>query len=559
MANFKVGDIITGKQHNGYSYTDDNSLLLVKEVYLHEMQVIILCHNETYGIGDSAVVANTKNRFEYATIADFKSKNPDCHSLDEETIKKLLERYPKQEEEEDATDDENDVLPHDKKKELTDEIITLLKKYHYHPTEEGVHVILDEWYKNKKDLIHMFEKHPNYNGNYQIAFDHDFSRVMDRSAINNFRHWLNSDEVESLFYKKVKIGVFTYGELTEICNRLYDYIYIFDRKKYIKTINGKTVKEYFEEYNHFNNLKLRYKNDSNVFISCNEAYAREGIRKIKRISNLMRIFRSDCFNQFVNNEAEDYFTRAFPEAKIKAGQKMSRAINKILCLLGVDKAPNYNKEFAKFSDAINPLKIKRHTVISIHPVDYLTMSFGNSWSSCHTIDKRNDRGIDSEHNYRGCNSSGTESYMLDGTSCIFYTVDAKHDGNHIELADKINRNMFHYYDNRLLQGRVYPQSNDSGANDLYRDIREIVQKVFADMLGIPNYWTNKSGTYACDFATLSTGTHYRDYENFDTCNVSTLKDDRDCHNPIKIGHYPICPCCGEEHDSVEYIECDYCQ
>ena len=334
---------------------------------------------------------------------------------------------------------------------------------------------------------------------------------------------------------------------------------MFERYGFINEINGKTYNYYYNELERFKKHRKAYEKDENIYTWGSIAYDAKSYENYERLEYLDNILYSDnMLEQFVNENARDYFGRYFKDANIKKGQKLSRAVNKVLSMIGIDKHQDYNKEFAKFADAINPLKIKRHTVISIHPIDFFTMSFGNSWSSCHTIDKENDRGISSDTSWRGCNSSGTMSYMLDETSCMFYTVDASYNGNTIELENKINRCMFHYYDNQLVQGRVYPQSNDSGANSLYRDIREIAQKVFSDMLEVPNYWTNKNGTSVCYDRIISTGTHYKDYYNYDNCNVSTLKDDRSSHKFINVGHNPICPSCGKTHTRTRNIECYSC-
>ena len=186
------------------------------------------------------------------------------------------------------------------------------------------------------------------------------------------------------------------------------------------------------------------------------------------------------------------------------------------------------------------------------------MSFGNSWTSCHSIDKKNVRNRDKRSN--GEYSSGTESYMLDGTSMVFYTVDAEYNGNHLELQDKINRNMFHFYDGNLIQGRVYPQSCDSGSDNLYDDIRNVVQKVIADILEVPNLWNLNRGYSWCKSASNSHGTHYTDYNRFDTCTLSTLQDHTKFNfRRVNIGHNPICPHCGDTHDNRYNIECYYCK
>lgn len=242
----------------------------------------------------------------------------------------------------------------------------------------------------------------------------------------------------------------------------------------------------------------------------------------------------------------------YPEFKGVAGQKVSRAMNKLFCQFGIDKHEDYNREFAKFADAVNPLKITRHTVISINLLDYLTMSFGNSWASCHTIDKTNRRHM--PNNYQGCYSSGTLSYGLDHTSMVFYTVDASFNGTDYYLQPKINRQMFHYENEKLIQGRLYPQSCDYGSCDSYTMYRNIMQSIIALGLDVPNRWDLKKGTEPCRRWTESYGTHYRDYLNFENCTLSILKDSEN-DETVYIGRRPICIECGEVHSTEDNINC----
>ena len=558
---FKVGDIVTGRsEHNGYSITTGLSLLLVKSVSTRRgtIDVVVLAHNSSYEknyIGDSYDVDACE--FVKITIDEFYEKYPNCYKMETKRMNELLSHYCVTEEKEKNPY----VLSEEARAELIEEMKTLLSEYGYHPTDKGLNAILDKWCLNKGDLIRLFEKHPNYNGRFQITFDSDFDRLIDNNTIYDFAKWLRKDEVRDTLLKEIQIGIYSYKELYEICERLNSFIRIFNRNDGVKNINGKTLDDFNKEYWHFKGFKDKYDDDwEHICIYDRKAYDMKSWNAYNKIDDLYALLTSyNYVEQFVNDNAKRFFENYFSEAKIRKGQKMSRAIHKILSSMGIDKLTDYNREFAKFADAINPLRIKRHTVISIHPVDYFTMSFGNSWSTCQTIDKGNNRGIDTEHSWTGCNSSGTMSYMLDETSFLFYTIDADYNGNTLELEPKINRCMFHYNDNQLLQGRVYPQTCDYGATELYKDIREIVQKVVADCLEVPNFWgINKKGTEACEEVTSSYGTHYRDYDNFDNCNVSVLKDDDRIHSIIEIGHDPICPCCGKTHERRRNIECYDC-
>ena len=179
----------------------------------------------------------------------------------------------------------------------------------------------------------------------------------------------------------------------------------------------------------------------------------------------------DDYNlEYINQFNEDW--------RFRPGMKTTKAIGQICKTYGWDKLPDYNKEYAKFCDALSPIKVTRHTCLSVNPVDYLLMSHGNSWKSCHYIG-------DSPHQ-AGCYSSGTISYMLDEHSMIFYTVGADFDDINIETEPKIQRQVFGYNDFQITQSRLYPQSNDYGAKDIYTEIRNIVQKVIADCLEKPH-------------------------------------------------------------------------
>lgn len=286
---------------------------------------------------------------------------------------------------------------------------------------------------------------------------------------------------------------------------------------------------------------------------------------VKWTCTLESLFYYGCAN--INKTIAKYAADDYPDLRITEGQKTSKAVNKILTSLGVPekmgtyvdrrgvKKSYYEKAYADYSDAINPLKIIRHTVISCHPVDYLLMSNGNSWSSCHTINK-NDR----DSGYSGMRCSGTLSYMLDRSSMVFYHVDASYSGDCLELEPKIIRQMFHYENGVLIQGRLYPQCND-GKNSLYKPTRAIMQKVLADCLELPNLWRKKGGTDICCKFVSSTGTHYPDWEYQSECNVSRIMDmiPEDDQRKVHIGHKPICLECGKEYSAQDYLYCGHCR
>lgn len=457
------------------------------------------------------------------------------------------------------------VLTPEERAEIRTEIYDLLVEYDYNPTEDAVDKIIDEWEKNKGWMVNLFKQHPNYNGKYQIAFDSDYFRATNPEEIGNFSYWMRTRS--NSIKKPVKFGCFTLGEVLGYYRKLTGILNSMESVKYSAGIsniivNGRTEKEieaekakWLRKYNEYADI---VRNSGGKYtVECDEVYEKEVLRLANAAYSIGRHI-ADNTEHLATEEFAEQINELLPEARAVSRQKVSRIINKACTIIGLHKEPDYNREFAKYSDAINPLAITRHTILSCHPIDYLTMSFGNSWSSCHTIDKNNKRGKGGD-DYSGCYSSGTLSYMLDESSFVFYTVGKEYEGNQFELQDKINRNMFHIGEDKLIQGRVYPQSTD-GEKGIYRQIREIVQKVIADCLDVPNMWKNVKGTSECGSVTSSYGTHYRDYTCYDDCNVSYLKDEEGNINKtrINIGHNPICPSCGDAHSWCEAVECESC-
>ena len=264
------------------------------------------------------------------------------------------------------------------------------------------------------------------------------------------------------------------------------------------------------------------------------------------ISSINSQFFDDSMEDKINemNSLNDNF-------KLRANMKSSKAIGKICREEGWDKLDGFNQQYAKLCDCLSPLKIRRHTCISLNPIDFLLMSNGNSWESCHYIGTAGDSG---------CYSSGTVSYMLDERSFIFYTVDASYDGNQIERQPKIQRQVFGYNDETIVQLRLYPQSNDSGAKEVYDSIRAIVQKVIADCLDKPNLWVKSK--YAESISRLGSGaTCYPDWRRSnpggDLCTTSVHKEreNKDDLPEFIFGAQPICIDCGREHSYDESISC----
>jgi hypothetical protein len=375
---------------------------------------------------------------------------------------------------------------------ILDNMRELLEKYDYEYTNDALEKIVDTWESNKATLIEAFKKHPKYvDGKFLIAFDADFERGVDRTAIDKFSSWLT-------------------------CT-------VFDWS----VENSKLPEE----------IETKRKEEGTSWLPH------------KIFSGIFLFF--ECFNgRTLTSEQAQKINEALPNIRAKANEKTSRVINRVCTYLHYNEHPDYNREFAKYADALSPMTIKRHTILSINPIDYLTMSFGNSWASCHTIDKTNRRGI--PNSCHGAYSSGTMSYMLDESSMVLYVVDKTYNGTDYFWQDKINRQMFHFGNDKLVQGRLYPQSCD-GEDTEYTTYRNTVQEIISTIFDFPNLWTVSK---EIGYRVSSYGTHYRDYTHFSYCRISIRKDSKN-DEYLRIGHDPICVTCGREHDCEDNISCCY--
>lgn len=444
----------------------------------------------------------------------------------------------------------------DQKEKLARRMCDFLSQYeyeyesNYEPTMYGVKKILDTYSTNKGWLIDLFKKHPAYNGRGQIVLTEKYSRKMDYNKIREFgsRVWklmrINNkanakrhnfkvgdvvtvkkpeDKMLSIWVPNMDEFI---GEQHTICKDCGDY-YMLDG------IDGWA----FDDY---------------CFVEQKESDDED---KIIFTTEQMDFFRDFPAVQYADEDFIEKVNAAFPWLKAHNGAKVSKLTNRICKKYDFFEADGFRQLYTQFADAINPLEVTRFTIISVHPIDFWTMSFGNDWASCHTIDKTNRR--DMPNDYSGCYSAGTESYMLDESSFIVYIIDRAYEGNEYELQPKISRQMFHMGEDKLIQGRLYPQDNDSGAENTYMEIRNIVQRVIAECYGVANSWIKESN---CSQYINTFGQHYPDYIHYSNCNVSFLRREGNEKNVkrINVGHDAICPECGELHDYSECVLCPEC-
>lgn len=477
------------------------------------------------------------------------------------------------------------------KSEAKEQIIKLLEMcgcYKY--KEEHIDEWLDVWEKACSPQIeNIAEKSQYYDGKCKIVFPSEYPRGIDVYGIRCFCDWLKEFVTRNL--KTTKIHDLTLEESQKLYS-FYSYLNGVDfsvadidflpenMREGIRMLSSEHgTDDYWSRQYLCEDAYRAFRNSSRVKFHNGQAYDRNEFDNsgAKAAITLASILNENyARTQFLDERLADNLNYYFGKCKFSIGQKLSRAVNSIASKYGISKDPDWNKEFAKYADSINPLMVTKWTVISWHPVDMLTFSFGNSWSTCSNIDKRNVRGVkigasrssitnyvDENYRFRGEHSAAALSYMFDKTSFIYYTVNHKYTGNHYEEQDKESRIVFSLNEemDTLLQSRLYPQCNDDNPDDsAYRIPREIVQKVIADALGVPNLWKVKTGSSICRQVVESNGVHYNDWadERNNKVNISWLTELTDTPKTIKIGSPAICPRCGETHWYTYSLNCEDC-
>lgn len=419
--------------------------------------------------------------------------------------------------------------------QMVDDIMALLTTYGHRNSEHGVCVMLNAFFTRKEPLIQKFIASPHYVGNLRLVLRQEFARDNNPRDVRRFC---------SYFEDNVGARDLILSHTDEHGKTMMDYMLTGSKSVGAKKLHDATFVQ---------QLKAARSGTQNFD---DEGYTKQSKRAKDTFHGIIAGDFAYISSSSLSKSAVDSIHERDNNLKLAAGLKTSRAFNRVCEAYGITKAANYNKLFAQYADLVSDLKRELDFYISLNPYDYLTMSFGNSWASCHTIDQKNRRNM--PDSYSGGYCGGCLSYMLDATSIITFAVDKDAD---VQQSGKIYRNMFHFGNNMLMQGRVYPQSNDGGT-DLYKTFRDIVQGEFAIMLGLTNnQWDHLGGRRECDNRANSYGVHYRDYVYKDDCNISCPTE---LHSTIRsstgitVGSDGVCPHCGQRITSSNRISHDSC-
>lgn len=283
----------------------------------------------------------------------------------------------------------------------------------YKATDYGCKAIESEWMSNKaKKFDKLFKNIEGYDSEaHAIVINTRFYRKTNHDVINYFFDCyvrFNISPCKLMYHD---------GKTVKEWDKIYEY---FDNLLY----RLKCVKQYVNPHA-FTGVYEEYKKSKNYANA--EPYDAEDYALFKRETEFCDIMRY-YYSQLIDDECAKKIKDLFPEAKVGLGAKTSKVVRKILTkyfrvdFKNIDK---FESEYAKYSDAINPIEIPRKTIISWNIMDFLTSSFGVNWASCMSPDKNNLHEYSGRAaGYRGCYSSGTLSYGLDDSTIVLYTVNS---------------------------------------------------------------------------------------------------------------------------------------
>ena len=365
-------------------------------------------------------------------------------------------------------------------------------------------------------------------------------------------------------------------------NQFYDVMH-----KYRKSFSKKGVQKNLDEWRHNKEnlrdllrrhpdwsereqaVEIKYEEVRDIDPSC----VREAVYEMKELADLVgltgeprrhfEIALDAATGDYQRVPEEDRLNtiRVYGGIDCAPGQKASRIVNRLCLKFGLERYTEerqeknsdgivttrtvhpYNAVFARLSDALNPGAEVKKALLSIHPCDFLEMSnTDNSWHSCHNLKD-------------GDYQAGTLSYMCDGVSMVFYTVNSDVTQD-FHKAPHITREIYCYSGGTLLQSRLYP----SDRADQRERYLELVQKVIAACLGVSGEWATQA-VLEGDGKFWRTGEGARQYRDYDNgyAIVSLLQNEGlDGDAMLTIGRKAYCVCCGEELRDYDAVDCWRC-
>lgn len=245
--------------------------------------------------------------------------------------------------------------------------------------------------------------------------------------------------------------------------------------------------------------------------------------------------------------------------KFKPGTKFLRFLNAVFAngtqydgtQRDYTQDSGYNKAFASLAAEISETSIPVTYVITTELADFLTMSNGNSWSSCHFINSHGIFHEDAEQSYHGMYKQGCISYGLDNVSFLVYSYTGNHDEPLPEIPKKA-RMVCQYEQGTLISGKLYPDNRES----TYTEWLRVIEGAIAMCGHFDCKWTSTADIKKIKMfcKTAPNAAHYPDYcyeHQNPHLAIATSSGFFELDHRIEIGHPAYCLYCGLELNAAE--------
>lgn len=314
--------------------------------------------------------------------------------------------------------------------------------------QNGVAKNFLKWREAKSRLIELFRKHPNWNEREKaiIIDTAEFPRNADRNkvkgAVLDFQREINDSYRHYTINEALKVRDF------------FSYLHYFLDE--LKTINDTNTT--FATFSYTNTYSYNY----NRTYDCIKAYN----NKIQSVPNIKN-------------------------------RKASKVLNEMFAAMDLDKAECYNRMFAKISDALSIKPLPAKLVLSLNICDFVTMSHGNSWTSCHSFERK------------GGWHAGSISYAMDDVTIVAYGLPAGTEDTDQYKERKVFRQLFMLSDtnNAFCQSRMYPAENVYNPNMIYKYFVEALNAC----VGEANPYVNATYDKTVTLRTGEGSLQYKDY------------------------------------------------
>lgn len=396
---------------------------------------------------------------------------------------------------------------------------------------------LDKWAKNKAHLYNAFSKSKDFNANeLAIVKEIEIDREIDRDNANSFLlNWCN----------KCKCPYGLINALRAVCDHTNDSgIFEFNIERYLEDEFDFYRDNYgFGVLNYADRLYSYYYSEYALAFLCKQLKISSGMKSTKVLNKLFDAIKGLKIGKHTINEHYVKPVRELDENGDWTGNMVKRL--------------NFNQFQAQLNDLLSPKTDKKKLVISINPLDYITQSRGNSWSSCHAFNRYWDE------RYSGCNKGATLTMMVDPSSVIAYIIDNDNESNLWSIPKHNRQSLFINEDHDyIMQNIFYPQQNDN----LSKIVRQNLQELFNVDTDSWIHSTRINSSYV-DVDTS-------EYKGFDDwtcsskgCDVSYLKNNAEKEITLIIGRDAYCVDCDNEYieenssvcaDHYGKIYCEYC-